>query len=221
MRLLLQTRVLNRASVAALISALACYPRLLLWPNHPGPIWYLEATILLCGIMLWSFVFAWHTACTNRPVFLLKLESRTFVLVTVIGAVIAGGIHLWLDPSLRSKMPEEYPADLKSWLASLLFSLALTQLFLVLAPFDLFARTLRNARLAAALTALFGAFVLAMKLNLVTTPISPWLLVALLVGRAVMAYLAVSFYLRGGVFLVWWWTFLFDARLLPDLPGHH
>jgi hypothetical protein len=47
------------------------------------------------------------------------------------------------------------------------------------------------------------------------TPVPPLPLAALLAGRIVMGFLAVSFYLRGGVLLVWWWTLLFEARLLP------
>ena len=40
-----------------------------------------------------------------------------------------------------------------------------------------------------------------------------------LLGRFVMGLLTVWFYLRGGVFLIWWWTLLFDARNLLNLPG--
>jgi hypothetical protein len=221
MRLLLQPRVLSQASPAALLSAAACYPRLSLWTTRAGPIWYLEAIIFICGIVLWSFVFAWHTACTKRPVFLFKIEAKTFALATVIGVAGAGIVRWRLDPLLRPAMPSEYPGDMKQWLASLLFSLALTQLFLVLAPFDLLVRTFRNLRLAAVLTALFGAFVLALKINTLTTPIPAMLVAILLAGRAIMAYLAVSFYLRGGVILAWWLVFLFQARQLPDLFGQH
>ena len=219
MRHLFQPRVLNQASLAAALSALACSPRLALWLNRPGPVWYLEAVLFLCGIMLWSFVFAWHGPYTNRPVFDFKPERRAFATATVIGLLAATVIHFSLDPLLRSKMPQEYPADLKLWLASLLFSLALAQLFLIFAPFDWLTRLFKNRRLAAGLTALFGALVLAMKINSLAAPLSPSLTATLLAGRLVMTALAVWFYLRGGVFLVWWWTFLFEARHLPGLIG--
>ena len=35
-----------------------------------------------------------------------------------------------------------------------------------------------------------------------------------------MGFLAVSFYLRGGVFLSWWWTLLIEARHLLNLAGN-
>jgi hypothetical protein len=220
MRHLLHPRVLNQASLAAALSALACYPRLLLWLHPSGPIWYLEATLFICGIMLWSFVFAWHTPYTNRPVFVLKLELVPFTAAT-IGILAATVVHLWLDPLLRTKMPDEYPADLKNWIASLLFPLALTQLFLIFAPFDWLLRMFKHRWLATSLTALFGAFVLAMKINSLATPIATPLVEVLLAGRAVMALLVVYFYLRGGVILVSWWTLLFEARHLPGLIGDH
>ena len=217
MRHLFQPQVLNQATLAAAISALACYPRLSLWLNRSAPVWYLEAVIFVCDIMLWSFVFAWHTPYTHRPVFVLKPEPRAVLAATLLGVVAAAVAHLWLDPLLRSEWPEEYPADLKNWLASVLFSLALNQLFLIFAPFAWLLRLLKNRWLAAGLTALFGAGVLAMKAQSLGTAVPPPLLAALLAGRAAMGLLAVWLYLRGGAVLVWWWAFLFEARQLPDL----
>src|ERR1019366_1851182 len=135
-RHLLQPRVLNLAVIAAMASALACHPRLLLWINHPEPVWYLEGMIFLCGIVLWGFVFAWHTQYTGRPVFVLKPEPGPFIAATVVAIIAAALFDLLLDPSLRSKLPEEYPADLEHWFAFLLFTLAINQLFLLFAPFD-------------------------------------------------------------------------------------
>jgi hypothetical protein len=101
-----------------------------------------------------------------------------------------------------------------------LFSLALNQLFLIFAPFAWLMRLFKNRWVATSLTALFGACVLAMKIGSLPTPVPPLLLAGLLAGRIVMGFLAVSFYLRGGVILVWWWTFLFAARHLPDFTGN-
>jgi hypothetical protein len=219
MRLLLQPRVLNRAGIAALVSALACYPRLSLWQHRPAPLWYLEITIFICCLVLWSFVFAWHTPFTNRPVFVLKLEPGLFVAVTLIGISVAAAYHWWLDPPLRSKLPEEFPVDLKHWSALIPFSLALNQLFLLFAPFDWLLRLLKNRWVATGLTALFGAGVLAMKLYSLATPVPPLLVAALLAGRIGIGLLAVAFYLRGGVLLVWWWTLLLEARHLLNFTG--
>ena len=220
MRDFTQPRVLNLAVIAALASALACYPRLSLWLNRSAPIWYLEAVIFLCCIVLWGFVFAWHTQYTHRPVFVLKIEPGPFIAVTLVGIIAALVFHLFLDPSLRSKIPEEYPADLKQWFAFVLFSLAFNQLFLLFAPFAWLMRLFKNRWVAATLTVLFGAFVLAIRTQSLPTPVPLLLLVALLAGRIAMGFLAVSFYLRGGVMLIWWWTFLFEARNLLNLAGN-
>ena len=130
----------------------------------------------------------------------------SFIAVTVIGIVAATVFHLLLDPSLRSKLPEDYPADLKHWLALVLFSLAFNQLFLLFAPFAWLMRLFQNRWVATILTVLFGAFVLVIRIQALPTPLPPPLLAALLAGRIVTGFLAVWFYLRGGVLLIWWWT---------------
>jgi hypothetical protein len=217
MRHLAQPRVLKLAGIASLVTALACYPRLSLWLNRPASIWYLEAVIFFCGIVLWGFVFAWHTPYTHRPVFTLKLGYAPFITVTLAGIAVATAFHLFLDPALRLKMPEDYPADLRQWLAMALFSLAFNQLFFVFAPFAWLVRLLQNRRMATVLTVLFGVFVLTIKSRSSTTPIPSLLFATLLAVRIGMGFLSVSFYLRGGVLLSWWWTFLLEARHLLNL----
>ena len=211
---LTQPRVLILATIAALATTLACYPRLSFWLNRAFPIWYLEAVMFLCSIILWSFVFAWHTQYAHRPVFTLKIEPRLFAIVTVVGIVVATMFHLFLDPSLRLKTPEEYPADAKQWLAMLLFSLAFNQLYLVFAPFAWLIRLFKNRWVATCLTVLLSVIVMAIKIRSTPAPFPPLLFAALLAGRVVMGFLAVSFYLRGGVLLSWWWTLLIEARHL-------
>jgi hypothetical protein len=220
MRNLAQSRVLKLAGIAALATTLACYPSLLFWMNRTVPLWYLEAVIFFCGIILWSFVFAWHTRYSHRSVFTLKIEPRLFATVTVAGIVVAAGYHLFLDPSLRLKTPEEYPADVKQWLAITLFSLAFNQLFLIFAPFAWLIRLFQNRLVATGLTVLFGVIVLAIKYQSSTTPIPSLLFAALLTVRIAMGFLAVSFYLRGGVLLSWWWTLLIEARHLLNVAGN-
>ncbi len=220
MRNLAQPRVLIWAGIAALATALACYPRLPLWLNRAAPIWYLEAVMFLCSIVLWSFVFAWHTRYTHLPVFALKVEPRLFIAVTAAGIAGATVYHLFLDPSLQLRSPEEYPADMKQWLAIVLFSMAFNQLFFIFAPFAWLMRLFQNQRMATVLTVLFGAVVLAIKIHSTPTPISPILFAAFLAGRIIMGFLAVSFYLRGGVLLSWWWTLLIESRHLLDVAGN-
>ena len=117
--------------------------------------------LFLCAIVLWGFVFAWHTQYTNRPVFVFKLEPGPFIAVTLVGIIAAVVFYLFLDPSLRPKIPEEYPADLKQWFASVLFSLFFSQLFLLFAPFAWLMRLFQNRWVATSLTVLFGVCVLA------------------------------------------------------------
>jgi hypothetical protein len=52
------------------------------------------------------------------------------------------------------------------------------------------------------------------------TPIPLPLFAALLAGRIITGFLAVWFYLRGGVILIWWCTLLFEARHLLILAGN-
>ncbi len=220
MRHLVQPRTLRQAGLAALVTTLACYPRLSLWLNRAYPIWYLEAVIFFCSVVLWSFVFAWHTQYTRRPVFVLKLEPRLFAIVTGAGVAVATVLHLFLDPSLRPQLPEDYPTSLEQWFALVLFSLAFNQLFLIFAPFAWLMRLFQNRRVATGLTVLFGVVVLAIKIRHLSAPIPVPLFASLLAGRVVMGFLAVSFYLRGGILLTWWWTLLLEARHLLDLTGN-
>jgi len=207
------------AVIAAAASALACYPRLALWMNRSAPVWYLEGSIFLCSIVLWGFVFAWHTPYTHRPVFILKPESGPFIAATVVAILAAAVFDLALDPSLRSKIPEDYPADMEHWFAFVLFSLAINQLFLLFAPFDWLMRLCKNRWVAINLTVLFGALLLTMRVQSLPTQLPALLFIGLLTGKVIMGFLAVSFYLRGGVLLVWWWTLLFEARHLLNLNG--
>ncbi len=220
MRDLAQPRVLRLAVIASLLTTLACYPRLALWSDRPRPLWYLEAVIFVCGVFLWGFVFAWHTSYARRPVLALKIEPRLFGIITVAGIGVAIILHLFLDPVLRLKMPEDYPADPGQWFAWAMFSLAFNQLFFVFAPFAWCIRLFQNRRVATLLTVLFGTAVLAIKIHSTPAPISTALFTALLAGRIATGFLAVSFYLRGGVLPSCWWTLLTEARNLLDLTGN-
>ena len=217
MRSLAQPEVLKAATAAALLSAVACYPRLFLWAKRPYSLWYLEAVLFLCGIVLWAFVFGWHTQYTRRPVFTLKPGLVPFVGSTLAGVAFAMVFHLWLDPPLRLRTPEDYPTTLMQWLALTLFTLAFNQLYLVFAAFAWFVRLFQHTGRAAVLTVLFGVFVLVIKSNDSPSPMPPVLLAALLVSRAAMGALSLYCYLRGGLLLAWWWGFLLQSRHLWTL----
>ena len=152
---------------------------------------------------------------------LSEIEPRLFAVVTVAGIVVATGYHLFLDPSLRLKTPEEFPADAKQWLAIVLFSLAFNQLYLVFAPFCLaLSGCFKNRWVATCLTVLLSVIVMAIKIRATPATFPPSLFAALLAGRVVMGFLAVLVYLRGGVLLSWWWTLLIEARYLLDVAGN-
>jgi len=216
MRHLLQPQVLKLSTIAALVSTAAAYPRLALWSDRSAPVWYLAAMIFFCTVILWGFVFAWHTRYTGRPVFAFKVGIKPFLVATLSGILLAMVYHEWLDPSLRTVLPKEYPADAKTWFVFVMFTLAVNQLFLIFAAFAWLIRMTKNLKLTVILTALLGAFVLVLKIQSLPASLSFSMLAALLSFRVVVGFLAVGIYLRGGVILVWWWALLFQARLLLD-----
>lgn len=216
-RRLAQPETLKSAVIGGLATAVACYPRLLLWTTRPYPLWYLEAIILLGTVVLWAFVFAWHTPYTNRPVFTRHLGNALFVLATLAGILCALAMHFFLDPALRLRTPEDYPVNLSQWIAITLFSLAFSQLFLLFAPFAWFTRLFQKRTIAAAMTVALGVFVLAIKTGTSPTPYPLPLFSALVLVRIGLGFMAIFFYLRGGVILVWWLGFLIEARHLLQL----
>jgi hypothetical protein len=214
---LAQPAVLKSAALAAAGSALACFPRLWIAPRLPYPLWFSEAVLFLGGIVLWAFVFAWHTKYTGRPVFQLKQDPGWFGWVTMLGLVAAAVMHFGLDPAMRNRLPEDYPANLGEWIASLLFNLTFTQLCLVFAPFAWLVRLIRKPTTAMMLTVLIGVFVLYRKYHTSPPILSPWLLVGLLMARVGVGFLSVLFFLRGGMVLVWWWCLLLHLASLAAI----
>jgi hypothetical protein len=90
-------------------------------------------------------------------------------------------------------------------------------LLLLFAPFAWLVRLLQSRWLAAALTVLFGVFVLSMRAAHSGRNFPPPLFSALLIGRIFSGALAVYFYLRGGALVSSWLGLLIEARHLPDL----
>lgn len=72
MRSLGRPEVLRSAIIAGLGSALVCWPRIATAPRPRYPAWYLEAVVLLGSILLWGFVFAWHTRSTPAARFYIE-----------------------------------------------------------------------------------------------------------------------------------------------------
>lgn len=216
MRRLIQPAVIKPAVLAAIGTALLCYPRFALWQT-PYPTWYLELVVLLGGFVLWAFVFAWHTPFTGRPVFKFPINPRLFTGATVAALLIAGVLHWFLDPTFRARTPADYPTSLNQWIGMTLFAVAFHPLFLIFAPLSWALRLFRRLWIAIALTVLFGVFVMVIKTQSAPTPLPPLVFLELLALRLALGSLAVFFYLRGGVLLVWWWSFLLQLRHLFTL----
>ena len=216
MRRLAQPQVVVSAIVAAALSTALCAPRLLLWSKRPFPVWYLEATIFFGGFVLWAFVFAWHAEYTRRPFFTAKINSALFTGATLAGVLAAIGLRFLLDPSFRRITPEDYPPDLQHWIASVLFALAFTQLFLFYAPFAWLMRLFHNNQVALWLTVAFNVIVLLLKMHASPTPPPLSMVFGFLALRIAYAYFIVWFYLRGGILLVTWLGLLIEARHLLD-----
>jgi hypothetical protein len=216
MRRLIQPAVIKPAALAAGGTALVCYPRFALWQT-PYPTWYLEMVLLLGGFVLWAFVFAWHTPLTGRPVFKFPINLRLFAGATLAALLIATVLHWFLDPTFRARTPADYPTTLNQWIGMTLFAVAFYPLFLVFAPLAWALRLFRRLGIAIALTVLFGVFVMVIKTQSAPTPLPPLVFLELLGLRLALGSLAVFFYLRGGVLLVWWWSFLLQLRHLLTL----
>lgn len=216
MRALGRPEVLKSALLAGLGTALACLPRVTHAVALKYPVWYLEMLLFLGSIVLWAFVFAWHTQYSHRPVFTLQIGWRQFALATCLGILTAFLVSLG-DPALKARTPTDYPRDVYDWAAMTLFSLAFTQLFLIFAPFAWLLRLFRRLPAAVVMTVLFGLFVLAAKNRAPAPPMPPGMMLGLVVYRIISGLLCVYFFLRGGVLLVWWWTLLVQCRHLWEL----
>ncbi len=159
-------------------------------------------------------------AYTRRPVFTLKVAIGPLTLATIAGLAAALFWHFALDPRLRVRVPEDYPATLGQWFAMTLFSLGLKQLFVVFAPFAWLVRLFGRKGPAFILTVIFGLAVMLIREYRSSSPlvVEP-LFLGLLVLRGAALALSVYLYLRGGVLLVWWWDLLLQSRDLLTILG--
>lgn len=210
---------MQSAAIAALIGCLLCYPRLAHWSNRSYPIWYLEATLLLGGFVLWALVFAWHTEYTHRPVITLKLEPVPYILATLAAVVVAFLLLRVVDPPLRIRFPEDYPSTFQQWSAMTLFSLGFTKLFLIYAPFAWSLRLCKREWMAILLTVLFGVCVVVIQTHSLPKPIALPTLCVLALFRAGTSLVSVWLYSRYGLILVCWWSLLLQSRHLLALTG--
>jgi hypothetical protein len=211
MRALAQPVVLKNAALAALLTTLACLPQLFAWEERQAPIWYLTLALLLAAFVLWAFVFAWHNQYVGQNPFDIPRRPGLWLAATACGMLGAAATRVFVDPKLRALLPEEFPTDPRSWLASVPFALFFIQLFLVFAPVAFFIRLFRKREAAMLLTLLFNAFVVMLKAAELHLPHAVAL--QMLVIRILVVTIAVFFYLEGGVWTIWWMTLLIQAKL--------
>jgi hypothetical protein len=179
----------------------------------------LEALLFLGGMVLWGFVFAWHTKYTGLPVIANRVQVKYLWAATFTGLVAATFLGLSVDPQVRRITPEDYPNTFYQWLAMTLFSLGFTQLFMVFAPFAWLLRLFQSKAVAVALTVVFGVVVLLIKNHSSQTPLPFGLLAGMLFVRVASGLLMLYCYLRGGMLLAWWWALLAQSRHLIGLVG--
>lgn len=216
MRRLAQPSVLKSAALGALLTTLACYPRFTVWKTQL-PIWYLLVMLFVSAFVLWAFVFAWHTAYVQRPVFVVKFETRSWLLATGAALIVASVLHFVLDPVFKLRTPGDYPTSVAEWFGMTLFALAFGPLWLTFAPLAWAARLFQRVWLAAVFTICFDVFVMIVKTQSAPTPVPLPVFVQLLALRLVLGAGSVYFYLRGGAWLVWWWLALVQLRHLANL----
>jgi hypothetical protein len=219
MQSLLQVPVFFRATVAALLTAAACYPRLAMWPERPSSVWELEFILLTCTGVLWGFVFAWHQEYSGRPVLTFKLRRNDVLTALGAGVGIALLMYLVFDPVLRVQAPKEYPTTVALWAAMSLFGCALQPLFFLFAPMALCLRLTQSRRASMVMTILFVLFLVALKVRENQVSLPPVMAAAFAITRMLAAFLALHFYLRGGLLLPLCFGIPIQWRLLIDISS--
>ncbi len=214
MRSFTEPAVLLRAALAAVLSAVACYPRLSHWSQREDAVWFLTAVIGWAAFVMWAAVFAWHEKHGQREVFPKRVAPNLWLLTVALGLVGAAiSLHCG-DPTLRQLAPTDFPQNPGQFAEYVLFNLALEQLFLCFAPFAFGVRLLPNVKVAGVGVVLFGLLVFALKLHSVPVAL-PWdLTLGLVCFRAIHSAVTVWLYYRGGVWLVWLFVFLLQCRHL-------
>lgn len=210
MRSLAEPAVLLRAGVAAGVTALACYPRLVKW--RADDVWFFVGVIGWAAFVLWAAVFAWHQKHARREVFPRDVPPRLWLITLALGGLGAAISFHWGDPMLRQLAPTDFPRNPVQWADHALFNLAMEQLFLCFGPFAFCVRLLPSVRAAAIGVVLFGLLVFALKLQSVSAVLTWETAFGLGLFRALHSAVTVWLYVRGGVWLVWLFALLLLSR---------
>jgi hypothetical protein len=152
-------------------------------------------------------------------VFDLKPGLMPFAIVTLTAILLAGAQLLIFDPPLRARLPNEYPSNAHELIATILFSLSFTHLFLVFAPFDWAMRLFKHQSVAITVVILLGMIVIVRKLQSMPESLPAGLVVMFVCARGISSLVAVWLYARYGVAVVWWWSLLLQARHLLTIAS--
>ncbi len=197
-------------------TAFACYSRLALWSDRPERLGVLLAVLFMGAYVFWGAVFAWHSKYSGRRILSLEWEPVLWASVLICGLAGSAMLHFFVDPTLRPLAPEIYPDSARGLAGMTLFTAAFTQLFVCFAPMAFFLRLTGSTERSVILTVFLGVVLVFIKMSSFQ---APWLFIAgMMAFRALSGYLAVYFYLRGGVLAVWVWTVLLEARHLAVVP---
>jgi len=163
--------------------------------------------------VLWAFVFSWHLKYTRQPVFRVKIEPELVAKITLTGLGIATLLAFLLDPRLRVLSPADYPMNLKEWAAMTLFSRRLPSY----SWYSLLSHGSCGCSATERRPLLNSSFRFICNGSEETAlrPAPPLgLFSGLLALRVATGIFSIYCYLRGGAFLVWWWTLLLECRHL-------
>lgn len=213
MHALSQWSNLREAGLAAVLTTAASWPQLAVWQNRPQPLVILTLTLFWAAFCLWAFVFAWHEKESGCKVFALR-PPKFWLGVTLCGLGAALLLRIGVDPFERGLNLVPVPASFQGWLAGALFMVTFQTLFGCLAAFAFFIRLCHRIPVAAALTVGFGLFIFILKLSSVETHVSFEVVTLLVIVRAIVSFVALCLYLRGGAPAVGWWVFLLQTRYL-------
>ena len=187
-----------------------------MWDQLQGNLVSSLLILMWCIFVLWAFVFAWHKEYSKREVFRFDVGARVWVGVTAMGLGATLLIDLFLDPALRDIAPWNYPDSGMDWIAVTLFSVIFGPLFLIFAPVAFFLRLTRNLRISGVLTVILGVMVMSLRFTALAGSDGAGNIAGMALMFAAQSTLALLLYLRGGVFVVWWFLTLIQLRHLPD-----
>lgn len=211
-----KTEVLKAAGIAALLTGATVYPRLSIWEQIQGNLFSSLLILMWCIFVLWAFVFAWHKEYSKREVFRFDVGLRAWLGVTALGVATLLLMRFFLDSGFREIAPWSYPDSFAEWIAVSLLAIVFGPLFLIFAPLAFFLRLTRGMRLSVVLTVLMGVSVLMLRFAAMADSQSSPNMAGIAVMFALQSTIAVGLYLRGGVFVVWWFLTLIQLRHLPD-----